>query len=272
MPALRSGRARARAHRARRHAARGPPDRRAQNDAIEAGTARRLRRRGPRARLSRRRVRRGCPRRRRWFSLHRRVAEHESASAGGRRRPDQFQVDGRGLPEGDHRLERDEGAPDAVRRPLPARDRSSAGRAGACRRRGPGSGSSSPERATTAAASRATTPSCGIRSRSSPRLARTPATLPRLRVGHHYRLRARTVDLAGNSRPFPTRSSSQHEPTLRSEAQRIPPLRAGAVADGAAPAPRHRGRVARAPRRSARTSTMTRRRTTPTRPDVVAGA
>jgi hypothetical protein len=43
------------------------------------------------------------------------------------------------------------------------------------------------------------------------RLTVEPRTLPRLRVGHRYRLRARTVDLAGNSRPF---SATDLEPGL----------------------------------------------------------
>jgi len=45
-------------------------------------------------------------------------------------------------------------------------------------------------------------------------------TLPRLRVGHTYRMRARTVDLAGNSVPFSQRELRPHEPDLVSEAQR----------------------------------------------------
>jgi hypothetical protein len=44
-------------------------------------------------------------------------------------------------------------------------------------------------------------------------------TLPRLRVGHSYRMRARTVDLAGNSVPFSERELDPPEPHLTSEAQ-----------------------------------------------------
>jgi hypothetical protein len=46
-----------------------------------------------------------------------------------------------------------------------------------------------------------------------------PGTLPRLRVGHTYRLRARTVDLAGNSVPFSERDLDPPDPHLASEAQ-----------------------------------------------------
>ena len=44
-----------------------------------------------------------------------------------------------------------------------------------------------------------------------------PRTLPRMRIGHRYRLRARTVDLAGNSRPFSERDLERETPTLQSE-------------------------------------------------------
>jgi hypothetical protein len=47
-----------------------------------------------------------------------------------------------------------------------------------------------------------------------------PGTLPRLRIGHTYRLRARRVDLAGNSRPFREGHMRVKEPDLMSEAQR----------------------------------------------------
>jgi hypothetical protein len=46
-----------------------------------------------------------------------------------------------------------------------------------------------------------------------------PGTLPRLRIGHTYRLRARTVDLAGNSVPFSENDPLQ-EWDVASEAQR----------------------------------------------------
>lgn len=46
-----------------------------------------------------------------------------------------------------------------------------------------------------------------------------PGTLPRLRIGHTYRMRARTVDLAGNSVPFTRRDLDPPEPHLASEAQ-----------------------------------------------------
>jgi hypothetical protein len=49
------------------------------------------------------------------------------------------------------------------------------------------------------------------------RLAPTPKTLPRLRVGHHYRLRARTVDLAGNSRPFDAKDLKPNDPALATQ-------------------------------------------------------
>jgi hypothetical protein len=45
-----------------------------------------------------------------------------------------------------------------------------------------------------------------------------PRTLPRLRIGHRYRLRARTVDLAGNSVPFADRDLAP-DPHLASELQ-----------------------------------------------------
>ena len=45
-------------------------------------------------------------------------------------------------------------------------------------------------------------------------------TLPRLRVGHFYRLRIRTVDLAGNSLPYTSRDLTPDEPDLVSESQR----------------------------------------------------
>jgi hypothetical protein len=45
-------------------------------------------------------------------------------------------------------------------------------------------------------------------------------TLPRLRVGHTYRMRVRTVDLAGNSVPFTEQELEPVEPDLSSEAQR----------------------------------------------------
>jgi hypothetical protein len=44
-------------------------------------------------------------------------------------------------------------------------------------------------------------------------------TLPRLRLGHTYRMRARTVDLAGNSRAFSEHDLDPLQPDLRSEAQ-----------------------------------------------------
>ncbi len=47
-----------------------------------------------------------------------------------------------------------------------------------------------------------------------------PGTLPRLRVGHPYRMRVRTVDLAGNSVAFSTRDLDPPEPHLASESQR----------------------------------------------------
>jgi len=47
-----------------------------------------------------------------------------------------------------------------------------------------------------------------------------PGTLPRLRVGHTYRLRARTVDLAGNSVSFSSRDLDPNEPHLTSESQK----------------------------------------------------
>ncbi len=47
-----------------------------------------------------------------------------------------------------------------------------------------------------------------------------PGTLPRLRIGHTYRLRARRVDLAGNSRPFRDGNMRVKEPDLMSEAKR----------------------------------------------------
>ncbi|HEY2946884.1 MAG TPA: hypothetical protein VGJ53_00555 [Micromonosporaceae bacterium] len=57
-------------------------------------------------------------------------------------------------------------------------------------------------------------------------------TLPRLRVGHTYRMRARTVDLAGNSVPFSEEELEPPEPHLVSEAQpylRFEPLPSPAV-------------------------------------------
>jgi hypothetical protein len=51
------------------------------------------------------------------------------------------------------------------------------------------------------------------------RLSAEPRTLPRLRVGHRYRLRARTVDLAGNSRPFTEEDLEPGQPTLASPEQ-----------------------------------------------------
>jgi hypothetical protein len=46
-----------------------------------------------------------------------------------------------------------------------------------------------------------------------------PGTLPRLRVGHTYRVRVRTVDLAGNSVPFNKRDLEPHDPLLTSKPQ-----------------------------------------------------
>jgi hypothetical protein len=46
-----------------------------------------------------------------------------------------------------------------------------------------------------------------------------PGSLPRLRTGHTYRLRARTVDLAGNSRPFNVEDLEPQEPDLATESQ-----------------------------------------------------
>lgn len=46
-----------------------------------------------------------------------------------------------------------------------------------------------------------------------------PGTLPRLRLGHTYRLRIRTVDIAGNSRPFSPDDLEAEETGLASEAQ-----------------------------------------------------
>ena len=47
-----------------------------------------------------------------------------------------------------------------------------------------------------------------------------PGTLPRLRVGHTYRVRVRTVDLAGNSVAFSNRDLDPPEQFLASESQR----------------------------------------------------
>lgn len=44
-------------------------------------------------------------------------------------------------------------------------------------------------------------------------------SLPRLRIGNSYRLRARTVDLAGNSRPFTEEDLEPPEPDLSSETE-----------------------------------------------------
>ena len=49
------------------------------------------------------------------------------------------------------------------------------------------------------------------------RLSPAPRTLPRLRIGHRYRLRARTVDLAGNSRPFDEKDLEPNETWLATE-------------------------------------------------------
>lgn len=46
-----------------------------------------------------------------------------------------------------------------------------------------------------------------------------PGTLPRLRIGHTYRMRVRTVDLAGNSRPFRDKDIELNASYLASEAQ-----------------------------------------------------
>lgn len=49
------------------------------------------------------------------------------------------------------------------------------------------------------------------------RISAAPRSLPRLRIGHTYRLRARTVDLAGNSRPFSEEDLEPQETELASE-------------------------------------------------------
>ncbi|MFN2184785.1 MAG: hypothetical protein ACK2UU_12370 [Anaerolineae bacterium] len=49
------------------------------------------------------------------------------------------------------------------------------------------------------------------------RIAAAPRSLPRLRTGHTYRLRARTVDLAGNSRPFSREDLEPDEKDLVTE-------------------------------------------------------
>jgi hypothetical protein len=46
-----------------------------------------------------------------------------------------------------------------------------------------------------------------------------PSSLPRLRVGHHYKLRVRTVDLAGNSRTFTEKQLDLVKPYFESEEQ-----------------------------------------------------
>ena len=46
-----------------------------------------------------------------------------------------------------------------------------------------------------------------------------PGTLPRLRIGHTYKLRIRTVDIAGNSRPVSPEDFEPADPDLESEAQ-----------------------------------------------------
>jgi hypothetical protein len=51
------------------------------------------------------------------------------------------------------------------------------------------------------------------------RVSATPGSLPRLRIGHTYRLRARTVDLAGNSRPFSEKELEPQEQDLASESE-----------------------------------------------------
>lgn len=52
------------------------------------------------------------------------------------------------------------------------------------------------------------------------RVSAAPGSLPRLRVGHTYRLRARTVDLAGNSRAFDEKDLEPKDKELASEKQR----------------------------------------------------
>jgi hypothetical protein len=52
------------------------------------------------------------------------------------------------------------------------------------------------------------------------RVAVAQGTLPRLRIGHTYRLRARTVDLAGNSRAFSREDLEPKEQHLASEAEK----------------------------------------------------
>jgi len=49
------------------------------------------------------------------------------------------------------------------------------------------------------------------------RVSAASGSLPRLRIGHSYRLRARTVDLAGNSRPFTREDLEPQQEDLASE-------------------------------------------------------
>jgi peptidoglycan hydrolase-like protein with peptidoglycan-binding domain len=148
----------------------------------------------------------------RWFSLHKRIAQHEVA----RTAPDEERLEFRIADEGyvkatsassereDHPSPSDdlylhetvfgwEGW--SLAAPLPGKRIVEPGQ---------GDGGSSIARYDPAAGNPLLVTRVGVE----------PRTLPRLRVGRRYRMRARTVDLAGNSRPFTPEDLERDEPAL----------------------------------------------------------
>ena len=207
--------------------------RRGRTTTFEAGHRHGVRRRRPRARLPHRRLRRGRPGRRRAGSRSTAASSSTlAAAADGERRSIHSRSTDEGYLKATSRVERDQGASDALRRPLPARDDlrlgglEPAGAAAGQAHRRAGRGRRRRQHRAPRPASRA------IRSPSSADVQPAPRTLPRLRVGHRYRLRARTVDLAGNSRPFSERDLEPPEPRPR------PPRRSATSASSRCRRPR----------------------------------
>ena len=155
-----------------------------------------------------------------WFSLHRRVSEHTFKAPPDAEAPDPLNVTDEGY------LKATTATSETKEHPTPSDDlylhETVAGWDGwslsAAR---PGKRIVEPGQGDTANGSIARyDPEIGNSFPLVSRVSVEPGTLPRLRVGHTYRVRVRTVDLAGNSVPFSPRDLDPLEPDLASESQK----------------------------------------------------
>lgn len=155
----------------------------------------------------------------RWFSLHRRVTEHTFKAPPGSTPPAPIKVTDEGY------LKATTASSENAEHPLPSDDlylhETIAGWEGwslAAPR--PGKRIVEPLQGDTAGGSIARhDPEAGNPFPILSRVSVEPGTLPRLRIGHTYRMRVRTVDLAGNSVTFRDADLDPPQPTLTSPAQ-----------------------------------------------------